>query len=217
MLSYFYGKYYFCIMKRTTRNAVKTKQEIIEKSAPVFNVHGFAGTSMQMLVNATGYQMGGIYRHFDTKMDLAKAVFQYNYETLSKGNLELAASLNPQEQLLTIIENYKKMVINPQIAGGCPILNTVTEVDDTNEEFRLLAKSFVKEILTTIQNILEEGRRTGFFKKSINSRKEALYLFATFEGAILIGKLTKSAKPIFDIFETLRTYLEELIFEDNKA
>ena len=58
-------------MKRMTRNAVKTKQEIIEKSAPVFNVNGFAGTSMQMLVKATGYQMGGIYRHFDTKMDLA--------------------------------------------------------------------------------------------------------------------------------------------------
>ena len=69
-------------MKRTTRNAAKTKQEIIEKAAPVFNVNGFAGTSMKMLVQATGYQMGGIYRHFASKMDLAKAVFQYNYETI---------------------------------------------------------------------------------------------------------------------------------------
>ena len=63
-------------MKRTIRNATKTKQEIIEKSAPVFNIHGYSGTKMQMLVDATGYQMGGIYRHFETKMDLAKAVFK---------------------------------------------------------------------------------------------------------------------------------------------
>ena len=55
-------------MKRTTRNAAKTKKEIIEKSAPIFNVHGYAGTKIQMLVDATGYQAGGIYRHFKDKM-----------------------------------------------------------------------------------------------------------------------------------------------------
>ena len=60
-------------MKRTIRNAAKSKQEIIEKSAPVFNINGYSGTTMQMLVDVTGYQMGGIYRHFKTKKDLAKA------------------------------------------------------------------------------------------------------------------------------------------------
>ena len=76
-------------MKRTTRNAVKTRQEIIEKSAPIFNVHGYAGTKIQMLVDATGYQAGGIYRHFTNKENLAKAAFQYNYELLIKSNFKL--------------------------------------------------------------------------------------------------------------------------------
>ncbi|MEM9822129.1 MAG: TetR/AcrR family transcriptional regulator [Bacteroidota bacterium] len=199
-------------MKRTTRNAAKTKQEIIEKSAPIFNVHGFAGTSMQMLVQATGYQMGGIYRHFDTKMELAKSVFQYNYEMLTKQNFAVEASLNPKEQLLAIIDNYKDMIINPQIIGGCPILNTVTEVDDTDEEFRLLAKSLAKEILLTVEAIFSKGIELQLFKASIDPKKEALYLFATIEGAILIGKLSKSNKSIFDILETMGKYLEGRVF-----
>lgn len=199
-------------MKRSTRNAVKTKQEIIEKSAPVFNVHGYAGTKMQMLVDATGYQMGGIYRHFDTKMDLAKAAFQYSYEVQIKSNLELDDSLNPKEKLLTIIENYKKMVLKPRVPGGCPILNTAIEVDDTDEEFRQLAKLFVEEVMDIFEEILEEGKKQGLFQPFINSKKEAQYVFATVEGAIMLSNITKKIEPLFNIFEMTRSYLEKNVF-----
>lgn len=199
-------------MKRTTRNAAKTKQEIIEKSAPIFNVHGYSGTKMQMLIAATGYQMGGIYRHFDTKMDLAKAAFRYNYENLILCNLQVDPQLNPQEKLLAIIANYKKMVLKPRIIGGCPILNTATEVDDTDEAFSQLAKGFVEEILSILAGILEEGKVSGFFQITVDPKKDALFLFASFEGAILIGKITKTVQPLFDVFERILSFLEDNVF-----
>lgn len=201
-------------MKRTTRNAAKTKQEIIERSAPVFNINGYAGTTMQMLVEASGFQMGGIYRHFETKMDLAKAAFQYNCEILLKSNLVFTPEMNPKEKLLTIIHNYKKMIFNPIIPGGCPVLNTTTEVDDTNEVFRKLAKSYLEEILTTIEGIIEEGKSNKIFQSAIDARKEALYIFASFEGAILIGTLTKKSKPVLAVFDQIIQYLEGNIFVD---
>ena len=200
-------------MKRSSRNAVRTKQEIIEKSAPLFNTHGYVGTSMKMLVKATGFQTGGIYRHFDSKMKLAEAVFIYNYENLLKKNLEFDPSLDPKEKLLSLLDNYKKMVVKPRIKGGCPVLNTAIEVDDTDESLRLLAKSFVEEILAAIVAVLEEGKTAGLFKVGIDAKKEALYLFATFEGAIMLGKLSKSAKPLFEIFDQVELYLEKNIFE----
>lgn len=202
-------------MKRTTRNAVKTKQEIIEKSAPVFNVNGFAGTSMQMLVQATGYQMGGIYRHFDTKMDLAKAVFKYNYQTLVQPNIDVDLALSPQEKLLAIFENYKKMVIHPIIKGGCPILNTSTEVDDTNREFSQLVKSFVHEILQTIELILEEGINDGSFQSTVDPKKDARFLYSSFQGAILIGNLTKDLNTFMDVFDRIAFFLENNIFRSS--
>lgn len=200
-------------MKRSTRNAAKTKQEIIEKSAPVFNVHGYAGTKMQMLVDATGYQMGGIYRHFETKMDLAKAVFQYNYETLVQPNLEIDTSLSPKEQLITIFENYKRMIFKPKIAGGCPLLNTGSEVDDTNEEFRQLTRSYIEEVIAVMESILEKGKVVGCFKPAIKSKQEAQYLFASVQGAILLVTTLKSREPVFNIFERIHAYLEEQVFQ----
>ena len=199
-------------MKRATRNAEKTRQEIIEKSAPVFNTHGFAGTKMQMLVDATGFQMGGIYRHFDTKKDLAKAAFSFSYSAQVRQNLEVDPQLNPKQQLQSIFENYKKMVLKPRIAGGCPLLNTATEVDDTDEEFRLMTKSYVQEVISTMEEILEEGKTSGHFKSHIDPRKEAQFLFASVQGAIMVCTVTKSVKVLFDIFEQVDGYLEKCVF-----
>ncbi|MEM8892398.1 MAG: TetR/AcrR family transcriptional regulator, partial [Bacteroidota bacterium] len=171
------------------------------------------GTSMKMLVQATGFQTGGIYRHFESKMKLAEAVFIYNYENLLKKNLEFDPDLDPKEKLLSLLDNYKKMVMKPRIKGGCPVLNTAIEVDDTDESLRVLAKSFVEEILAAIVEVLEEGKEAGLFKSGIDSKKEALYLFATFEGAIMLGKLSKSAKPLFEIFDQVEFYLENNVFK----
>ncbi len=199
-------------MKRNTRNATKTKQEIIEKSAPVFNVYGYAGTKMQMLVEATGYQMGGIYRHFETKMDLARDVFRYNFEVLVKSNLDLKPELSPKEKLLQIIDNYQAMVVKPKVAGGCPILNTSTEVDDTDEAFSLLTKSFIREIIGEIELILEEGKKAGSFQADFDPKEEAVYLFASFEGAILLAKSLKKLSPVLIVFGKIREYLAEKVF-----
>lgn len=195
-------------MKRTTRNAAKTKQEIIEKSAPIFNIHGYAGTKMQMLTEATGYQMGGIYRHFPTKMDLAKAAFAYNYETLIKRSITVSDELNPKEKLLAIIDNYQRMVAKPVIPGGCPILNTITEMDDTDEVFREQAKVYVEEILNTIRTIIEEGQEKGIFKSSLDAQQEALHFLASFEGAILVAKVMKRMQPLRSVFQHTMNYLE---------
>ncbi|NET31687.1 MAG: TetR/AcrR family transcriptional regulator [Cyanothece sp. SIO1E1] len=199
-------------MKRNTRNATKTKQEIIEKSAPVFNVYGYAGTKMQMLVDATGYQMGGIYRHFETKMDLAKEVFRYNFEVLVKSNLDLNPNLSPREKLLQIIDNYQAMVVNPKVTGGCPILNTSTEVDDTDEAFSILTKSSIKEVIGEIELILTEGKKAGSLQANFDPKEEAVYLFASFEGAILLAKSLRKLSPVLIVFGKIREYLAEKVF-----
>lgn len=199
-------------MKRNTRNAARTKQEIIEKSAPVFNVYGYAGTKMQMLVDATGYQMGGIYRHFETKMDLAKEVFRYNFEVLVKSNLDLKPDLSPREKLLQIIDNYQAMVVNPRVTGGCPILNTSTEVDDTDQDFSLLTKSSIQEVIGALERILTAGQKEGGLQPDFDPKEEAVYLFASFEGAILLAKSLKKLSPVQIVFGKIREYLKEKVF-----
>ena len=51
-------------MKDTISKSDRTKQFIVEKTAPVFNEKGYAGTSLTDLTNATRLTKGSIYGNF---------------------------------------------------------------------------------------------------------------------------------------------------------
>ena len=60
--------------------AERTRQFIIEKTAPIFNEKGYAGTSINDLTEATGLTKGSIYGNFENKDEVALAAFDYNFE-----------------------------------------------------------------------------------------------------------------------------------------
>jgi len=182
-------------MKRTTRNPEKSRKEIIEKSAPIFNQHGYEGTKMDMIIRATGFQKGGIYNHFDSKMDLARAVFQYNFSLLKKGyTQELNLSDSPKIQLLAFLKGFKLSAVNPSVKGGCPLLNMAVEADDTDETNRLLVKEALNEWKALLEQILQQGIASGDFQPDINIEQEALFMIASIEGIILLGQIKKSSR-----------------------
>jgi AcrR family transcriptional regulator len=55
----------------------RTRERIIAESAAVFNQRGFFGTTIDDLLQATGLQKGGLYRHFQSKEELALEAFDY--------------------------------------------------------------------------------------------------------------------------------------------
>ncbi len=66
-------------MNVTLSKAERTKQFIVEKTALVFNIKGYAGTSINDLMTATGLSKGSIYGNFENKDEVAVAAFDYNF------------------------------------------------------------------------------------------------------------------------------------------
>ena len=115
----------------------KTKQYIIEKTAPLFNTRGYAGTSMNDMVAATGLTKGSIYGNFKNKDEVACAAFDSNFSRIQ--NLigsELEKHRTYKGKLLAYTKVYENFLKDPFPIGGCPILNTATESDDTHPELK---------------------------------------------------------------------------------
>lgn len=200
-------------MKRTKRNAVKSKQEIIEKAAPIFNKYGYAGTKMDMIIKATGYQKGGIYCHFDSKMDLARAAFRHNFSLLKAPyDTALNQAISPKKRLLAFVKAFKKYVTNPPIQGGCPLLNMAVESDDTDETNRLLVKEAFNEWKVAIEEVLINGIQLGEFNQDINVQQEAIFIIASIEGSIMIGQLKRSVQLMLGVADSLEWYIRHRIF-----
>jgi TetR/AcrR family transcriptional regulator, transcriptional repressor for nem operon len=62
------------------RKGEQTRREIVRKAAPIFNQKGYDGAALSALMRATGLERGGIYRHFESKQQLAGEAFDYAWK-----------------------------------------------------------------------------------------------------------------------------------------
>jgi TetR/AcrR family transcriptional regulator, transcriptional repressor for nem operon len=171
--------------------AEQTKAFIIEKVAPIFNTKGYAGTSLSDMTEATGLTKGSIYGNFANKDEVALAVFDHNLlkvKTIMRA--EISRHSSAKEQLLASINVYDNFLKYPFPVGGCPILNTATEADDTHPELRKKAAEAVIAWKTQLTRLLEKGIESKEFNSRINAEQVAITLIAMVEGAIMISKLT---------------------------
>lgn len=171
--------------------AEKTKQFIIEKTAPIFNKKGFTGTSLNDMTVATGLTKGSIYGNFGNKDEVALAAFDYNYGQISRHMIQQMHQKNTaSEKLQVYLDTFAGFYTNPLLQYGCPILNTATESDDTHPELRKKAATAIEKWQIAIATLVAEGIRDGEFKPEEDVTAFAYGFIAVIEGGIMITKVT---------------------------
>src|SRR5205809_67225 len=103
------------------RKGEQTRQEIIRKAAPIFNQRGYDGAALSDLMKATGLEKGGIYRHFESKQQLAAEAFDYAWKLALDTRLEGTQSIsNTVDRLQQIVRNFRDRRAG-LVPGGCPL------------------------------------------------------------------------------------------------
>lgn len=176
--------YAFCMSK-----ADQTRQKIIEKAAPLFNKQGYAGTSVQDVMEATGLSKGCIYGNFADKDALALAAFEHNwYNISSRVREEWHRQSTGMGKLMVFANFYRTNYPAVFAQGGCPVLNLSTEADDGNVVLREKVVHVMHDVLELLEMSIVWGKKSGEFKPGIEARKYAGILFALTEGGILLAK-----------------------------
>lgn len=171
--------------------AEKTKQFIIEQTAPIFNKKGYAGTSLNDITGATGLTKGSIYGNFGGKDEVALAVFDYNLKKVTKiFEAEMAGKTSVKEKLLVYTHVYGNLMDFPFPAGGCPMQNTAIEADDTHPELKKKALTAIQNWKKKIMNLIQQGIDTKEIKAEVHPEQFALTMIATIEGMTMIASLT---------------------------
>jgi len=198
-------------MEKKTPKSDRTRQRIIETSSSIFNIKGYAGTSMSDLTEATGLTKGSIYGNFANKEEVALAVFDYNHKRvvqLIQEKVEQAGSY--YDKLMAYSTAYDHYTRNGFPEGGCPILNTAVEADDTNTLLKDRAAKAVNKWKRTVQDLYIAGIDSGEFKKTFDPAQFALSLIALIEGGIMISKVTSSQGNLDKVLKTARYLLDQV-------
>jgi len=90
------------------RKGEDTRQEIIRKAAPIFNQKGYDGAALSDLMRATGLEKGGIYRHFESKEELAGVAFDHAWKVAMDARFQGTEKIsNSVDRLKQIVRNFR--------------------------------------------------------------------------------------------------------------
>jgi AcrR family transcriptional regulator len=195
---------------RAGSKGARTRQRIVERAAAAFNTHGFAGTSMADISEATGLEKGGVYNHFGSKDALALEAFDYAFGLIRK-RLEAAASAeaDPLRRLAAIIGVYREVGRKSLVPGGCPILNTATEADDTHPALRDRARRALDFWRGLVRDTIADAERAGRLEP-VSADSLATFTIAALEGGIMLAKLYRDASHMLAVCDHLATHIASL-------
>lgn len=193
------------------RKGERTRRNIVERSAPVFNTRGYSGTSMADLVRETGLEKGGIYGHFAGKEELALAAFDHA-AGLMRGRLReaLAGEEGALGRLLAIVDEFGRLVEDPPVAGGCAMLNTAVEADDAHPALKERAAGAATDWLRLVGGVVKEGVKSGDLDPGVDPRATASVLVGTLEGALMLSRLLDDPSHMRRAVEHLRDHLRSM-------
>ena len=197
------------------RKGDATRERIVAEAAPLFNQRGFAGCSMADVMEVTGLEKGGLYRHFSSKQELAEEVFRYSLalsvktRTADLGHIEGAI-----EKLRYVVRRF---VETPSIMpGGCPLMNAAIDSDDGNPVLRQLARDAFLAWKTRLSAIVEAGIQRGEIREKTKPLRVANTIIATLEGALMMSRIEDTQEPLVDAQAAIGSVLDGIASEAGK-
>ena len=158
---------------------------------------------MSDLTTATGLTKGSIYGNFKDKNDVAVHAFKHNidliFDFFSK---ELETADTAMQKLLAYPRGFRK--IHPMVLayGGCPIVNTAVEADDTHPTLRKMSMDVLNRWKSRMVSLIDQSIVEGVIKPTVNAANTAEILIALMEGGILLSKVTGQESYFLNTIDT---------------
>jgi TetR/AcrR family transcriptional repressor of nem operon len=189
------------------RKGEQTRREIIRKAAPIFNQRGYDGAALSDLMKATGLEKGGIYRHFDSKEQLAAEAFDYAWRE------SLHARIHDLDTISNTVDRLKQLVTNfierrGIIPGGCPLLNTAIDTDDGNSVLRERARKALRGWRSYLISVISAGIKAREIRPGVDAKELATLIISSLEGAVMVYRLDRTEEALRGVQAHLDSYLE---------
>jgi TetR/AcrR family transcriptional repressor of nem operon len=185
----------------------QTRKKIVQAAAPIFNQHGYEGSSLNDLMEATGLQKGGIYRHFASKEELAAEAFDYTWEAVWNARLlhvdEKASGIDKLKQLIANFVEHRS-----PIPGGCPILNTAVDADDGNPVLRARVAKALRSWVARVQAFVEQAQEQRDVHPGVDAKAVATMIVASLEGAFMMSRIQRNDEALRQVQSHLNRYLD---------
>ena len=183
------------------RPATFNAEAVLERAMLLFWTQGYAGTSIQDLVEGTDLLRGSLYHAFGDKRSLY-------LQTLRRyGHLALEQTFevwNPEESVLNNVRAVLMLIVDMPEAEkrrGNMVCNCIVEVVPHDAEIAGVVEGILDEFKRAFQSRLEEAQHAGALAARANTTALARYLVSSTQGLCVTAKGGASREELLDIVE----------------
>lgn len=163
----------------------------LERALEAFWTHGYEGTSMAILVEATGVQKGSLYQAFGDKHQLfVRALKRY----LDRGLTDIHAALDdpdaPGQALRRWLGGVGQSCGDPTQARGCFAVNALTELAQHDPEVAELLEDHFERFRSHLERVIARAQSLGELADRTEAADLAAYLMVVLAGMRASAKTT---------------------------
>lgn len=184
------------------------RDQLIVKAMGLFREHGFAGTSTEMLVEHLGVNRNSMYAEFGSKQALFEAALKrYDQQVVARNFGPLEVPDAGLDQIRALLKFFASAASGPVSGRGCLLCNTAVEFGPNDPSGQEFIQRYFERLSGAFHNALENVKRTGLLRTSVDTLEEAHFFTATVLGMFV---MLRAKAPPEVIENTARVALQHL-------
>lgn len=173
---------------------------IITAAEKLFSISGFDGTSVRDIAGEAGVNVAMISYYFGSKEKLMESVFEHktNKMRLKVENLIQDTSMTGRQKVNILIEDYvEKFISQPQFHK----IMMREQLTDKPGGICDMIHELKKRNFASIKMLIQEGQKTGEFKKNVDVHLMMATMVGTVSQIIIAGRFYREVNNLTHLSE----------------
>ncbi|EMK01008.1 MULTISPECIES: TetR/AcrR family transcriptional regulator [unclassified Leptospira] len=172
---------------------------------------GYAGTSINQVIDESESHKASFYRYFQTKEDLGKEYLERQGKDFREGWERLMErSATPEEFVRRWMALLKKQVKSGKYFG-CPLARFMGSLDKPERDLAERSSSVLGSWISCLENYFEKNKRASFLPPNFDSRKKAELFLKLFQGNSQFYVMTHDPKYFNELEEEMLSALKKVL------
>ncbi|MFI7610345.1 TetR/AcrR family transcriptional regulator [Nonomuraea terrae] len=195
---------------RLTARGAKTRSRIIATAADLMRVRGVGGTTLDDVVVASNVSKSQLYRHFEDKQALVRAVIEF------VGERTIAVERERLNKVMTFtgLRRWRDALVenNALHEGryGCPLGSLANEVSDQDEIARKKLDDLFAAWQELFEDLLRRFQKAGILPQEADVAQLATGLLAAVQGGYLIAQASRDVTRMASAIDMAIAHLHML-------
>lgn len=182
------------------------RAQVLENAMHCFRTKGYAGTTMQELVAATGLHPGSLYGAFGNKRGLLlAAVDHYVCQKRTRRRQVMA-----QPSALAGIEVYLDLVVEDTLSGACLVTRMLMEMSEKDDELAARMQQICQELEQDIYQALERAVAQQEIAPDSGLPALTAYLLVAIQGLITFAQCCKQKALLLEVVQCVMGSLRKV-------